>query len=77
MVTRSGLTLVGIGLVVGLPLALLMFRVTIRSLDLFNMDLGYGYPTALAGMLIAVAVLSTILPALRASSVAPVEALKE
>jgi ABC-type antimicrobial peptide transport system permease subunit len=77
MVTRSGLTLVGIGLAVGLPLALLMFRVTIRSLDLFNMDLGYGYPTALAAMLVAVAVLSTILPALRASSVAPVTALKE
>jgi hypothetical protein len=51
-----------------------MFRVTIRSLDLFNMDLGYGYPTALAAMLVAVAVLSTILPALRASSVAPVTA---
>ncbi len=77
MVARSGLTLVGIGLALGVPLALLMFYGTIQALNLFDVGVGYGYPAALAGSLLAVAVLSTLLPARRASSVAPVTALKE
>ena len=77
MVTRSGLTLVGFGVALGLPLVFLMFRGTIVSLNLFNVDIGYGYPLALAGGLLAVAVLSTLIPARSASVVAPVTALKE
>jgi putative ABC transport system permease protein len=77
MVTRSGLTLVGLGMLLGLPLAFLMFRGTTQNLDLFNVDLGYGYPIVLGTALTVIAILSIVLPARRASTVAPVAALKE
>jgi len=77
MVTRSGLTLVGGGIALGLPLAVLMIQATIRSMDLFNTDIGFGYPAALGLALTLVAVLSTLLPAQRASGVSPVTALQE
>ena len=77
MVTRSGLTLVGLGVVAGLPLAYLMFRGTMAGLDLFETDIDYWYPLALGGSLIGVAVLATVLPARRASAIAPVAALRE
>ncbi|MDH3207663.1 MAG: ABC transporter permease [Gemmatimonadota bacterium] len=77
MVARSGLTLVGVGLLLGLPLAFLMFRGTTLSLNLFNVDIGFGYPIGLGTSLVVIAVLSTILPARRASAVAPVTALKD
>ena len=70
MVTRSGLALVGFGVVLGLPLALLMFRGTVTSMNLFNAEIGFGYPIALSSALIVVAVLATVLPARRASIVA-------
>ena len=76
MVTRSGLALVGVGAVFGLPLAILMFRGTVTSMNLFNTEIGFGYPIALSSALIAVSVLATVLPA-RACGVAPVAALKE
>jgi putative ABC transport system permease protein len=75
MATRSGLTLVGIGLLLGLPLAFLMLQGTTVTLNLFDIDLGFAYPAGLGGSLVVVAVLSTILPARRASAVAPVTAL--
>lgn len=77
MVTRSGLTLVGVGLVLGLPLAFLMFRGTMAMLDLFDAEVGFGYPLSLSGALLTVAVLATVLPARRASRVAPATALSE
>jgi len=77
MVSRSGLTLVGIGLAAGLPLAYLMFRGAAIGLNLFQADLSYGYSLGLTGALVGVAVLATLLPARRASGVAPVSALKE
>jgi len=77
MVARTGLRLVGIGLLAGLPLAYLMFRGTLVGLNIFDVDLGFGYPLGLSGALVAVALLATILPARRASGVAPVAALKE
>jgi putative ABC transport system permease protein len=77
MITRSGLSLVALGVVGGLPLAFLMFRGTLTALDLFESELGFFYPAALAGALVVVAVLATIVPARRASGVAPVSALKE
>ena len=74
---RSGLTLVGVGVALGLPLAFLMFRGTVSTLNLFNTEIGLGHPLVLSLTLVAVAVLATLLPAGRASGVAPVVALKE
>jgi hypothetical protein len=76
-VTRSGLGLIGAGIVLGLPFAYIMFRGTVTSLNLFNAEIGFGLPFALAGTLVVVAVLATVLPARRASTIAPVAALKE
>jgi putative ABC transport system permease protein len=77
MVTRSGLTLIGGGILLGLPLAFLMIQAAIRSMNLFNMEIGLGYPIALSLALMFVAVLSILLPAQRASGVAPATALKD
>jgi len=74
---RSGLVRVGLGVALGLPIALLMFRGALSSLNLFETEIGLGYPLALGATLVAVAVLATLLPAGRASGVAPVVALKE
>jgi putative ABC transport system permease protein len=77
MITRSGLGLVALGVIGGLPLAFLMFRGTMVSLNLFDADVGFAYPVALSASLVAVAVLATALPARRASGVSPVAALRE
>jgi len=77
MITRSGLTLVGLGILGGLPLAYLMFRSTVAALNLFEVELGFGYPIALSTALIVVAVLATVVPARQASGVEPVAALRE
>jgi ABC-type antimicrobial peptide transport system permease subunit len=77
MVARSGLALVGVGLVLGLPLAFAMFRGTAAMMGLFSAEPGFGYPVALAAALLAVAVVAILLPARRASAVAPATALKE
>jgi putative ABC transport system permease protein len=77
MVARSGLMLVAVGIVMGLPLTYLMYRGTVVSLDLFDADLGFAVPAALAGALVAVAVAAILLPARRASGVAPASALQE
>ena len=54
-----------------------MFRGVSSGLDLFWGDVPYGYSLALGTALVSVAVLATLLPARRASGVAPVSALKE
>jgi putative ABC transport system permease protein len=77
MMTRSGLSLVGIGILGGLPLAYLMFRGTLNSLNLFEADLGFALPALLVGILVVVAVAATVVPARRASGVAPLSALTE
>ena len=77
MITKSGLALVATGLLLGLPLAYLMFRGTLSMLNLFNAELGFGYPLALSGALVVTAIAATIIPARRASGVAPVSALNE
>ena len=77
MVTRAGLSLAGVGMLVGLPLAWLMHRSVRSALGLFQGQVGLGYATAVTVALAAVAVLSTWLPARRASGVQPVAALKD
>ena len=77
MVTRSGLGLVGLGVLLGSPLAWVMMRMAGVGLNLFEAEIGYGLPMTLAATLVGVAVLATLVPASRASSIAPVAALKE
>jgi hypothetical protein len=77
MVARSGLSLVGIGLVLGIPLSFVMYRLVSRALGLFEGDVGFAYAAGVSGALILVALVSTLLPAGRASGVRPVAALKE
>jgi putative ABC transport system permease protein len=77
MVARSGLALVGVGLVLGLPLAFAMFRGTAAMMGLFSAEPGFVYPVGLGAALLAVAVVAILLPARRASAVAPATALKE
>ena len=77
MVARSGLTLVGLGLLLGLPLSFVMYRLVAQALGLFEGDVGFTYAGAVAVALLGVAVVSTLLPAGRASGVRPVAALKE
>jgi len=74
---RSGLLLVGLGAALGLPIAFLMFRGTVAGLSLFDTEVGVTYAAVLGSTLLGVAVLATLLPAGRASGVAPVVALKE
>jgi putative ABC transport system permease protein len=77
MVARSGLLLVGLGILLGTPLAFVMFRATIQGFNLFDVDIGYGVPATLFAALVIVGVLAIVLPASRASAVVPVRALKE
>ncbi len=77
MVTRTGLGLAGVGMLVGLPLAWLMFRGISTALDLFAEDVGLSYAGGVTALLLAVAAVSTWLPARRASGVSPVRALRE
>jgi predicted permease len=77
MVARSGFSLVGIGLVLGLPLSFVMYRLVARALGLFEGDVGFTYAIAVTLALMVVATVSTLLPAGMASGVRPVSALKE
>ena len=77
MVARSGLSLVGIGLLLGLPLSFVMYRLVSRALGLFEGGVGFTLAGAVAVGLLLVAVVSTLLPAGRASGVRPVAALKD
>jgi ABC-type antimicrobial peptide transport system permease subunit len=77
MVTRSGLGLAGVGMVLGLPLAFVMYRSVVSALNLFESAMGVSYAAWVTLALAMVAVVSTWLPARRASSIEPVAALKE
>jgi putative ABC transport system permease protein len=77
MVTRSGLGMAGVGMLLGLPLAFVMYRVVASALNLFESAMGVSYAAWVTLALALVAVLSTWLPARRASSIEPVAALKE
>jgi putative ABC transport system permease protein len=77
MVTRSGLTLAGAGMVIGLPLAWLMYRGVQNALNLFEGDFGFGMAGWVALALGGAALVSVLLPAAKASGVEPVMALRE
>jgi len=77
MVTRDGMSLAGVGMLLGVPLAYLMHRVVASALDLFVTSLGVGYTAGVAAALGGMAFLATWLPARRASGVQPVAALRD
>ncbi len=77
MVTRSGLSLAGIGMVLGIPISYLMYRAVAGALNLFEAPLGMGFAVWVAAALGGIALVSTWLPARRASGVHPAAALRE
>ena len=75
LVLRSGLTLVGVGIVVGIAVSFVLSRV----LQAMLFEVGPADPLTLlaaAAMFAAVALLACALPAVRAARVDPVDALK-
>ncbi len=77
MVTRSGLTLAGAGMLLGLPLAWLMYTRAAGALDLFEARSGLTWAGGVVVALSIVATVATWLPAHRASGIHPVAALRD
>jgi predicted permease len=77
MVTTSGLSLAGLGMVLGLPLAWLMSRAVGSALNIFGARTGMGESVPVAVVLVLVALVASLLPARRASGVLPAAALRE
>jgi putative ABC transport system permease protein len=75
MVTRRGLTLAGIGMLLGTPLAYLTHWAVMDALDLFDVDLGGNVGLTAISVLVAVAVLASFLPARAAARVHPTRVL--
>jgi putative ABC transport system permease protein len=75
MVTRRGIALSGVGMILGIPLAFLTHRAVLSALSLFDADMGYGIAITASGLLIGVAVLASYLPARAAAGVQPTQAL--
>jgi putative ABC transport system permease protein len=75
MFTRYGLVLTGIGLLAGVPLAFLVQRGVVSSLNLFEVQLSSAYALGGAALLAGVAGLASWLPALRAARVQPASSL--
>ena len=75
MVLRQGLKLIGIGLAIGIPLAV-VFGLALRS---YLFETAPADPLMLAGVAIALAVAGTLGclgPALRATAIDPITALR-
>jgi ABC-type antimicrobial peptide transport system permease subunit len=64
-------------MLIGLPLAWLMYRGAQRALNLFETPVGFGFAGWIALSLAVAAVVAVLLPAARASHVEPVRALRE
>jgi putative ABC transport system permease protein len=75
MVTRKGLILTGLGMALGVPMALLIHRAVMGALDLFDAELGYGMALTSGAVLLGVAALASYLPARSAAKVQPTQAL--
>ena len=75
MVTRRGLAMSAAGLILGLPLSFLIHRSVMSTLTLFEADLGIGITLWAGGVLAAVAVLASYIPARGAAKVEPTKAL--
>ncbi|HUF68495.1 MAG TPA: ABC transporter permease [Longimicrobiales bacterium] len=76
MFTRYGLVLTGIGLLAGVPLAFLVQRGVVSSLNLFEVQISSAYALGGAALLAGVAGLASWLPALRAARVQPASSLQ-
>lgn len=74
-ITRRGVFLAGVGILLGVPLAILIHRAVLNALSLFDAELGYGIALSAGGILVGVAVLASYLPARSAASVEPTQAL--
>jgi putative ABC transport system permease protein len=75
MVTRRGLILTGMGVVLGTPLAILIHRAVMSTLSLFDAELGWSIAIMAGGILVGVAVTASYLPARGAAKVHPTKAL--
>lgn len=74
-VTKRGIFLAGVGMLLGIPLAFLIHRAVLSALSLFDAEVGYGIALSAGGLLVGVAVLASYLPARSAASVDPTQAL--
>lgn len=75
MITKRGASMAGLGMLLGLGPALLVRRGVLATLNLFDVPLSADY-AILAGLSLAtVAVVASLIPALRAARVPPVTAL--
>jgi len=75
MVTRKGLALTGVGLVLGAPLALVLHRAALSALDLFDLEVGLTFTLAAVALLVSAAALASYLPARKAAGVHPARVL--
>ncbi len=75
MVARRGLFLTGIGLLLGAPLAFLLHRAVLATLDLFDLELALTFTLAAVALLVATAALASYLPARKAATVHPARVL--
>jgi ABC-type antimicrobial peptide transport system permease subunit len=75
MVTKRGASLAGLGMLLGLGPALLVRNGVLATLDLFEVRLSADYAILAGLMLVTVAVVASLIPALRAARVPPGTAL--
>ena len=75
MVTRQGMRLAAIGIVIGAPIAFALVR-AIRSMIFSMQTVDPAFIVAVTAVLLTVAFVATFLPALKASRVQPVRALQ-
>ena len=76
MVAKGGLRLVAVGMVVGLPLAWAMSRMTVAAIGEITEILPiWQVAVSVGGMLAAVACIACVVPAVRASTIRPARAL--
>jgi putative ABC transport system permease protein len=75
MITRRGIILSGVGIVLGTPLAFLIHRAVLNSVSLFGADVDYSITLIAGGVLAMTAILASYLPARSAAKVEPTQAL--